>query len=268
MIGLLAAGLGLLVGGVIGGLGGGGGVLTVPVLVYLLGQPVPDATTGSIVIVGAAALVGGLARARSGDVDWPTGLGFGLVGIPTAVLGSLANRAVPGPVLLLGVAALTLTAAAAMLLDARRHPAGPVDEAPSGDVRTGGVATRRARALVPIALWGAGTGFLTGLLGVGGGFLVVPVLVVVLRLTTPRAIGTSLVVIAVNAAAALAPRMGGPEPDWTVVGPFALAAVVATLAGKLVADRLPGPTLARAFAVMIGAVGLAVGVQSIFALLG
>jgi len=272
MVGLLAAALGLVVGAVVGGLGGGGGVLTVPVLVYLLGQPPPDATTGSAVIVGAAALVGALARARSGDVDWRAGLGFGLAGVPTAVLGALAARAVPGDVLLLGFAALTLAAAAAVLLDARRRPAGAVPDAPGHDARTGTgtvlVATRRPPTLVRTAPWGAATGFLTGLLGVGGGFLVVPVLVVVLRLSAPRAIGTSLVVIAVNAGAALVPRLGGPEPDWAVVGPFALAAVAATLGGKLVADRLPGPTLARAFAVLIGAVGLVVGVRSAAALAG
>jgi uncharacterized membrane protein YfcA len=109
---LAAAALGVLIGVVLGGLGGGGGVLTVPALVYLLGQPAQDATTSSVVVVGISAVAGVLARARSGSVDWRTAVVFGIAGVPAALLGTLLNRHVAEPVLLLSFAATTLVAAA------------------------------------------------------------------------------------------------------------------------------------------------------------
>ena len=115
----LAALLGLVMGAVIGGLGGGGGVLTVPALVYLLGQSAQDATTASVVVVGITAAAGVLARARTGGVDWRTGLVFGVVGLPAAWLGTILNHRVSQPTLLLAFAGLALVAAAAMLLHAR-----------------------------------------------------------------------------------------------------------------------------------------------------
>ena len=115
----LAALLGLVMGAVIGGLGGGGGVLTVPALVYLLGQSAQDATTASVVVVGITAAAGVLARARTGGIDWRTGLVFGVVGLPAAWLGTVLNDRVSQPTLLLAFAGLALVAAAAMLLHAR-----------------------------------------------------------------------------------------------------------------------------------------------------
>jgi uncharacterized protein len=258
-------------------------VLTVPTLVYLLGQSPTDATTGSLIIVGTAAVVGVVARRRG--VDWRAAASFGLVGVPAAGLGTLANRAVPQPALLLAFSALTLAAAAAMVLDSRRGPAGsgsasPADVAAAAPPRppTGGTAPGsspaatqerpRRRTWSGIVLWGPVVGFLTGFLGVGGGFLVVPVLVLALRMPVPRAIATSLAVIAVNAVSSLLARTGDLGLDWAVVGPFTGAAVAGTLAGKLVADRLSGPLLARAFAALVGAVGLAVGAQAVASLLG
>lgn len=279
---VLAAALGLLIGGVIGGLGGGGGVLTVPTLVYLLDQAPTDATTGSLIIVGVAAVAGVVARARRGGVDWRCATSFGLVGIPAATLGTLANRSVPEPALLLAFSGLTLAAATAMLLDSRRDPAapGPTDPprahaASSGPGPTAAPASSRAvtahrsggRTWPRIALWAPVVGFLTGFLGVGGGFLVVPVLVLALRMPVPRAIGTSLAIITLNAASSVLARTGDLELDWPVIAPFTLAAVAGTLAGKVVADRLSGPLLARAFAVLIGAVGLVVGAHTITFLL-
>lgn len=254
--------LGLLVGLVIGTLGGGGGVLAVPVLVYLLGQSAQDATAGSVVIVGAVAVVGTLMRAR-GQVDWRTGLTLGAVGIPAAYLGTLANRGAPEPLLLLSFAALTLLAAGAMLAGTGRSEPDPAPS-PAGSTR---VATRpaRARASTAALVGGCGlaVGFLTGFLGVGGGFLVVPVLVLVLGMSIRLAAGTSLLVIALNAVAAVVSR--GPsvaDLDWVVLAPFAVAAIAASLAGKRVADRLSGTTLTRAFAVLLILVGGFVAAQA------
>jgi uncharacterized membrane protein YfcA len=106
----LAAVLGLVMGAVIGGLGGGGGVLTVPALVYVLGQSAQDATTASVVVVGITAAAGVLARVRTGGVDWRAGLLFGAVGIPAAWLGTVLNHRVSQATLLLAFAGLTLVA--------------------------------------------------------------------------------------------------------------------------------------------------------------
>jgi uncharacterized membrane protein YfcA len=260
---VLAAAVGLLIGGIIGGLGGGGGVLAVPALVYLLGQAPSDATTGSLIIVGAAAVVGGIARARSGEVAWRTAAGFGLAGIPAAAVGAVANRTVAEPVLLLSFSLLTIAAAAAMVLDSRRTAASAGSGAPAP---TGGRAP--ARTAAKVVPWAAAVGFLTGFLGIGGGFLVVPVLVIALRMPVRRAIGTSLVIIALNAVSSLAARAGNLDMDWSVIAPFALAAIAGTLAGKAVSDRLSGELLARAFAVVIGTVGVVVGIHATISLAG
>jgi uncharacterized membrane protein YfcA len=279
---LAAVGLGLLVGIVIGGLGGGGGVLTVPVLVYLLGQSAQDAVTSSIIIVGITALAGVLARVRGGLVDWRTALAFGAVGIPAALLGTLLNQQVAEPVLLLAFAGVTLAASVAMLLEGRgRRGADPDGEtgkgrspsrpaAPMGAATVVGAAPRarhrRLATAAKVVACGLAVGFLTGFLGVGGGFLVVPALVIVLRMPMTLAIGTSLTIIALNSAASFVSRLGVAEPDWSLLLPFTVAAVVGTVVGKRIADRLSGATLTRGFAVLLLVVGLFVAVESVLAL--
>ncbi|MEJ3652840.1 sulfite exporter TauE/SafE family protein [Actinomycetes bacterium KLBMP 9759] len=257
---LLAAALGVVIGLVLGAFGGGGGVLTVPVLVYVLGQSAYDATTGSLIIVAATALAGTLARARSGHIRWGTGMAFGAAGVPAAALGSIVSARAPEHVLLIGFAGLALLASAALLVDARgerRH-----DDVPAG----GGIAVLAppvTALAVRIVLAGALVGLLTGLLGVGGGFLAVPVLVIGLRMPMTSAIGTSLLVITVNSVAGLVARAGSIDVDPAVVLPFAVAAVAGTLAGKRVTDKVSGPALTTAFAVVIGLTGVFVGFEAL-----
>jgi uncharacterized protein len=266
-----AAALGLLIGVVIGGLGGGGGVLTVPALVYLLGQDPQHATTGSVLIVGTAAAVGVLSRLRSGAIDWRTGIAFGVVGLPSTYLGTVLNRTVAEAVLLSSFAGLTVLAAIAMLLDSRGTTSDPATPSPPATEAGRWVDTRAATArrqmvaAAKIGGGGAAVGLLTGFLGVGGGFLVVPVLVIALRQPMSRAIGTSLLVILLNSVSAMTARLPGLQLDWTVVAPFGLAAVAGTLIGRLGAKRLTSHTLSRAFAVLLLCVGAAVGVESVLA---
>jgi uncharacterized membrane protein YfcA len=265
---LLAVVLGLVVGLVVGGLGGGGGVLTVPALVYVLGLDAHDATTASVVIVGICALVGVLARLRVG-VDLRRGLVLGLVGLPAAWLGTVLNRHADQAVLLLAFAVLVVAVAVAMLVDVRAHthrPAEPVAPGPSGGGTALAAPPRHLAAAMRLVGCGLAVGFLTGFLGVGGGFLAVPALVLVLRMPMSLAVGTSLLVIVMNSVTALVARAGDIALDWHVVGPFTIAAVVATLVGKRIADRLSGATLTVAFAVLLLAVGLFVGVESLPAL--
>ncbi len=272
---MLAAALGLLVGLVIGGLGGGGGVLTVPLLVYALGQNAQDATTGSLIIVGIAALVGTIARIRGG-IDWRTAITFGLIGIPAAYLGTLLNRHVSQPVLLLTFAVLTILAAGAMLLDDRRTPTPDEPGESPGDVPRGddraaaSVSTRRDRGSLAVMIGkvtvcSTAVGFLTGFLGVGGGFLIVPALVIALRMPMALAVGTSLLIIVLNAISSVASRLDQLHLDWTVIIPFTIAAVAGTLIGKKLADALSGTVLTRAFAMLLILVGLFVGIESLIA---
>jgi uncharacterized protein len=274
---MLAAVLGLVIGVVIGGLGGGGGVLTVPALVYLLGQSAQDATTGSVIIVGTAAVVGVLMRIRCRGIRWRTAIGFGAVGVPAAYLGTQLNHRVEQPVLLLAFSALTLVAAVAMLLNRDGDEVDAATDRVAARRGTGGTGTavltlpdvRRSSApvtVLKIAICGVVAGFLTGFLGVGGGFLVVPALVVVLRMPMGSAIGTSLLIIVLNALSSVASRIEVMHLDWSVIVPFTVVAVVGTLIGKRVADRFSGATLTRAFAVMLTLVGIAVGAQSLLAL--
>jgi uncharacterized membrane protein YfcA len=269
---LAPAALGLLIGVVLGGLGGGGGVLTVPALVYLLGQSAQDATTSSVVVVGISAVAGVLARARSGSVDWRTALVFGVVGVPAAVLGALLNRHVAEPVLLLSFAATTLVAAALMLAGPPR-PGLDEDEPPRAPAPRDGPRSaldarprQRARRAVPVVACGLTVGLLTGFLGVGGGFLIVPALVIALRMPMVPAIGTSLAILTINAVASFVPRVATADLDWAVLLPFTLAAVLGTILGKRVADRLSGSALRRAFAVLLILVGVAVAVESLVSL--
>ena len=265
--------LGLVIGLVIGGLGGGGGALTVPALVYLLGLTAQDATTSSVLIVGISSLVGVATRIRS--PRWRTGLAFAAVGVPVAYLGSVLNQQVSQTAVLVTFAVVTVVAAVAMLLESR----GPGTEgcadvsdgvehsaAKAGTVVAARPAVARRRLLIRIGTivgCGAAVGFLTGFLGVGGGFLVLPVLVIALRMPLPAAIATSLLIMVLNATSALASRFGDLAVDWTVVVPFTLASVVGTLLGRRVADRLSGAALTRIFALVLLLVGIFVGVESV-----
>jgi uncharacterized membrane protein YfcA len=273
--------LGLVIGLVIGGLGGGGGALTVPALVYLLGLTAQDATTSSVLIVGISSLAGALTRLRDGSLRWRTGFAFAAVGVPAAYVGSVLNHRADQAVVLVTFAVVTVVAAVAMLVEGRRG--GGAEECAETDDRDGSdpapasggatgtvVATRptieRRRLLVRTATivgCGAAVGFLTGFLGVGGGFLVMPVLVIALRMPLTAAVGTSLLIMVLNAATAFASRFGDLSVDWDVVVPFTLASVAGTLIGRRVADRLSGAALTRIFAVVLLLVGIFVGVESL-----
>lgn len=263
---ILASALGLLMGLVVGALGGGGGVLTVPLLVFVLGLTAQSATTSSVVIVGITALFGVLARLRGHLIDWRIALAFGALGVPAAYLGTLLNHRVDQHVLLLAFSAITLLAATAMLIN--DHADEPEPAEPSGAGGTTATVVRPATGAlataVKIVVCGLLVGFLTGFLGVGGGFLVVPALVIVLRVPMTLAVGTSLLIIVFNAVSSMVSRLGTPlDLDWRVVVPFTVLAVAGSLLGKRLADKLSGEVLTRAFAVMLILVGGYVAVQAL-----
>ncbi|MCM2578424.1 sulfite exporter TauE/SafE family protein [Streptomyces meridianus] len=239
---ILALVAGAVVGLALGGLGGGGSVLAVPALIYLLHFSPVAATTASLLIVTATSLTALVTHTRAGNVRWKQGAAFAAAGlIPAALAGAAAAR-LPQGVLTAAFAVLAGVVAVTML---RPRPAAESEEA-----------ARPARP-GPAAVTGAGLGGVTGLLGVGGGFLVVPALVNVLGFRMRAAIGTSLLVIAVNSLAALTARgdsFGGL--DWAVVAPFTAAAVLGAWDGKRLAAKVSGTVLQRAFAVALLAVAV------------
>lgn len=305
---LLASPLGFLIGLSLGALGGGGSILAVPALVYAAGQDPKGATATSLLLVGTASLVGMGTHHRAGRVRLGTGLVFGLVGIGGSLAGSAVNRQLDPDVLLLGFAGLVVVAAWRMLTgcptctnvgedralrdaaEGNGPPAvltgpGPgLSVAPAGggsvaatavlvgaDERRRSLASRLEvdlRTVVTVIVAGTAVGFLTGLFGVGGGFVIVPALALGLKLPMPEAIGTSLLVIAVNSAVALSSRIATTSIDWAITLPFTVAAVAGVLAGGRVADRLDAQRSLRWFAALLVAVAAYTAIRAGTALAG
>lgn len=268
---VLALVLGLIIGLSLGALGGGGSILTVPALVYVLDIPARAATSASLIIVGITALAGAFGHTVSRNVRWKTGIVFGLVGIAASFIGTDLNRRVDPNVLLLCFAVLMIVAAIAMLRRASRTTAPKPEPGDDGVVTAGTLPTptrtSRRSAITPqlaakVIAAGLIVGFLTGFLGVGGGFVIVPALVVALDFPMPVAVGTSLLIIAINSGASLLARAGNANFDWSVIIPFTAAAIVGSLAGKKLADKASGATLNRAFAGLMIAVAIYVAIRS------
>jgi hypothetical protein len=236
---LLALALASLIGVSLGVLGGGGSILAVPVLVYVARMDVHAAIGSSLAIVGATALVGGAAHARKGRADLRAAALFGGAGMIGAPLGAQATHVVSPRVLLLLFALLMLAVGGLMLRG--RAPARP--------------AVRPHPAAVPFA--GLGVGLLTGFLGVGGGFLIVPALTLLGGIPIHRAVGTSLLVIAANSAAGLLGHVRQGDMQLGPAAAFTASAILGALFGVRVGAGLHPERLRRAFALFVVLVGLA-----------
>jgi len=257
----LAALFGAVIGALLGLVGGGGGILAVPALVYGLGMPMSAAVPGSLVVIGLASAVAVAPRARR-EVNWRLAGIIGAAGIPTALLGGGVNHRLDQHVLLLVFATIMIAAALRMLRST--DETGGVCDLPGG-----GVAWQRC--LPRAVATGLLVGFLTGLLGVGGGFLLVPALIIALGLRTPIAVATSLVIIVINSAAGLVPYLvGGPNGvaiNWPLIAAFASAAIVVSLPAGRLAGHIPPKVLRRGFAVLVLLVAAGVTGQAVPALL-
>lgn len=215
----LTVGLAVFVGIALGLLGGGGSILTVPLLAYVAGMDAKQAIATSLLVVGVTSAVGAVSHARAGRVQWRTGLIFGAAGMAGAYGGGLLARFIPGTVLLIGFAVMMIATAVAMLRGRKSvHAADGTHRMP----------------IPKIIAEGLVVGLVTGLVGAGGGFLVVPALALLGGLSMPVAVGTSLVVIAMKSFAGLAGYLSSVQIDW----PLALAVTGAAVAGALIGARL------------------------------
>ncbi len=231
MIGLTIA-LAVLVGISLGLLGGGGSILTVPLLAYVAGMDAKQAIATSLLVVGVTSAIGAISHARAGQVQWRTGLIFGGAGMVGAYGGGYLARFIPGTFLLIGFAVMMIATAVAMLRGRKNI------DAPEGGHRL---------PIPKIIAEGLVVGLVTGLVGAGGGFLVVPALALLGGLPMPVAVGTSLIVIALKSFAGFAGYLSSVQIDWTLAFGVTAAAVVGALVGSRLTTKVSPDALRKGF---------------------
>ena len=235
--------LAVLVGISLGLLGGGGSILTVPILTYVLGMDPQEAIAASLFIVGTTSAVSVVSHGRAGRVRWRMGLVFGAAGMVGAFTGGFVGGFIPGAVLMLLFAVMMVATATAMIRGGKQ-PA--ESEAP------------KTRPLVRIIIDGFAVGIATGLVGAGGGFLVVPALTLLGGLPVAVAIGTSLLVIAMKSYAGLAGYLFTVQIQWPIVLAFTAIAIAGSFVGTMLAGRIPEKALRKGFGIFVLVMGVVV----------
>jgi uncharacterized membrane protein YfcA len=247
--------LGALIGVLLGLLGGGGSILAVPALVYGIGFGIEEAIPVSLIVVGAASAVGVLPKIRANQVRWRMAGIFAAAGIPATVAGSAISRHLPQAVLLTGFAVIMVAAGIRMLSE--QGATGTACKIDAGQVNW--------RRCVPRSI-GAGllVGLLTGLFGVGGGFLIIPALVMMLGVEMSTAIGTSLLIIIANSAAGIVSHLQAISVDWGITAAFVAAAMAASLIAGHIGTKIDTFRLRRWFAYLVFAIAAYVLVDTFF----
>lgn len=258
--------LSLLFGAVVGlslGLtGGGGAIFAVPLLVYGLGVPAREAVAVSLAAVGTTSFVGFLHRWKLDEVEIRTGLLFAVAGMLGAPIGTWLAGLLPEPALLLAFAGLMIVVAVRLWQQASRPTTDP-DACPNPDTQDGPTCRRDSHgkliltsrcAMLLLAL-GVGTGVLSGLFGVGGGFVIVPALVLFSGMSMHRAVGTSLMVIALVSVSGITTQItAGRSIPWELTAIFVLGGIAGLFTGQQIGRRLPASILQKVFVVAILAV--------------
>ena len=242
---LLGYALAALIGLSLGLMGGGGSILTVPIFVYVLGYDPKLAIVMSLPVVGVTSLVGAVGHWRAGNVNLRTAALFGVVAMVGAYIGARLAVFLSGAVQLSLLAVVMLVAAISMFRSARRAPPAAVSSGDDEHVMSAGL-------LLPIAL---GVGLMTGIVGIGGGFLVVPALVLLARAPMKQAVGTSLLVIAMNCASGFAGYAGQVQVPWRFLAGFTAMAVAGILVGTHLVRYVSQRALKQAFAIFLVLMG-------------
>jgi len=234
----------ILIGLALGTLGGGGSILTVPVLVYALGYDPKLSIAMSLPIVGTAALTGVVSHWRAGNVRLQTAAMFGSVAMVGSYAGARASQLLTGRVQLLILGVVMVAASISML----RSAAGKL---PHEDIAA------PAHPVLMLSV-GFGVGILTGVIGIGGGFLIVPALVILGKVPMKSAVGTSLLVIAMNSLSGYLGHHGEGVVPWDFVVRFTAVAIVGIVAGTALVKHISTQQLKRAFALLLIVIGVLV----------
>ena len=243
---ILGLALAALIGLSLGLLGGGGSILTVPIFVYVLGFGAKEAIAMSLAVVGATSLFGAASHWRAGNVNLRVAAIFGAVAMAGTYLGARLAVFFSGAAQLTLFAIVMLLAAFFMFREKKPDPAAPAPHA--GE-------TEGHMPLGLIVLEGLAVGVLTGLVGVGGGFLIVPALVLLGKVPMKQAVGTSLLVIAMKSAAGFAGYLGQVEVQWGFMALFTAIAIGGILLGTWLVQFVPQAALKRSFAVFLLVMG-------------
>jgi len=261
-VGLLGLGLGAVVGLILALAGAGGGILAVPLLVFGLHLSIMQAAPVGLIAVGAASAFGAVLGLREGLVRYRAAALIGLTGMVLAPLGVRLARVIPNAPLMVAFSIVLAWVAWRMFNQARRTSAGQPESSHAQSQLPCVLNPNEGRLIwtMPCAWALAGTGavsgILSGLLGVGGGFVIVPSLNRYTNLAMRSVFATSLAVIALVSVGGVAAAAWQGSIAWTIAGPFAVGAIAALLMGRLIAARLAGARLQQAFAVTSGAVSL------------
>ncbi|MGJ9371903.1 sulfite exporter TauE/SafE family protein [Nesterenkonia sp. CF4.4] len=241
---ILAVGIGLS----LGLLGGGGTILAVPLLTYVAGFPAKEAIAASMFIIGVTSLVSVIPHAKRGNVQWRTGFIFGAAAMAGAFGGGLLGAQLPSVVLMVAFGIMMVATALAMILDRKVTKTGE---------------ERKKLPLVKILAEGLVVGLVTGMVGAGGGFLVVPALVLLGGLSMPAAVGTSLLIISMKSFTGLAGYLTSVSIDWGPVLVITVITVVGALIGSALGKHVPEKALKKAFGYLVLAMGVVVFLQEL-----
>lgn len=244
--------LAIAIGLSLGLLGGGGSILTVPLLTYVAGMDPKEAIAASLFVVGATSVLSTLTHARMGNVQWRTGLIFGAASMAGAFLGGLAGGYIPGVILMLAFAVMMIATAIAMLRGRKKRDTVEQTKLPLGKILIEGLVV----------------GLVTGLVGAGGGFLVVPALALLGGLSMPVAVGTSLLVISMKSFAGLAGYLTTVSLNWPLVLGVTGMALIGALIGARLTKVVPEQALRKGFGIFVLAMGVFVLSQELPALFG
>lgn len=244
---------GLATGLMLGLLGSGGSIITLPALIYLLGVGTKPAIAMSLGIVGVTAAISAVTHWRRGNLNLPVAVVFGLFGSAGTYLGTRIGLATPEVVQLLLFASIMYAAAWRMFRPSRAEPRGGALVRLDCSGAAAMVCLDMAR-VGSIAAMGVGVGTLTGVVGVGGGFLIVPALVLLAGLPIKQAVGTSLAIVAANAFSGFAGYLGTVAVDYALMAMFTALAIAGSFLGSTISRRVSADGLKKGFAVFLVAV--------------